>query len=76
MELSKLREAHNKLQEDNDVIQTQHNAEYQQLKQEKENELASLKGMELSLPVELPSKLLGVKIKYSLTVLLNVLMAM
>ena len=44
MELSKLHESHNKLQEDNEVIQTQHNAEYQQLKQEKENELASLKG--------------------------------
>ncbi len=44
MEQTKLHESFNKLKEDNDVMQTQHNAEYQQLKQEKANELASLKG--------------------------------
>ncbi len=44
MELSKLQESHTKLQEDNSEMQNQHNAEYQQLKQEKENELASMKG--------------------------------
>ena len=58
------------------MIQTQHNAEYQQLKQEKENELASLKGMELSLPVDLRSKFVGSENQvFSLKVILNALIS-